>query len=73
MDLSPEARKIVDLHRSYNHARATGKDDEAFELEEVNAPTHIYIYIYVFVYMYMCVYIYVYLCIYIERDSDTYI
>jgi len=25
MDLTPEGRKIVDLHRNYNHARATGK------------------------------------------------
>jgi hypothetical protein len=25
MDLTPDGRKIVDLHRNYNHARATGK------------------------------------------------
>jgi len=34
MDLSPEARKIVDMHRNFNHARATGKGDWATELEE---------------------------------------
>jgi len=34
MDLTPEARRIVDLHRNFNHARATGKEDWAQELEE---------------------------------------
>lgn len=27
MDLTPDGRRIVDLHRSYNHARATGKTE----------------------------------------------
>ena len=34
MDLSPEARQIVDLHRNYRHAQATGKVEWAAELEE---------------------------------------
>ena len=34
MDLSPEGRQLVDLHRSHRHARATGEYDFAQELEE---------------------------------------
>jgi len=34
MDLTPEARGIVDLHRSFKHAMATGDYDGAQELEE---------------------------------------
>ena len=34
MDLSEEGRGIVDLHRSYKHAVATGDYDYAQELEE---------------------------------------
>ena len=34
MDLSPEGRGIVDLHRSFKHAMATGDHDGAQELEE---------------------------------------
>ena len=34
MDLSPEARGIVDLHRQYKHLMATGDYDGAQELEE---------------------------------------
>ena len=34
MDLSPEGRELVDLHRTYRHAMATGELDYARELEE---------------------------------------
>ena len=34
LELSPEARSLVDLHRDHRHARATGKDAWAAELEE---------------------------------------
>jgi len=34
MDLSPEARQIVDLHRNHRHAKATGKEEWAAEMEE---------------------------------------
>ena len=34
MDLTPEARGIVDMHRSFKHAMATGDYNEAQELEE---------------------------------------
>ena len=34
MDLNPEARGLVDLHRSYRHAKATGDENYAAELEE---------------------------------------
>jgi len=34
MELSPEARGLVDLHRDHRHARATGKEAWAADLEE---------------------------------------
>ena len=34
MDLTPEARKIVDIHREYRHAKATGEYAVASDLEE---------------------------------------
>ena len=34
MDLSPEARGIVDIHRQFRHLMATGDYDGAHELEE---------------------------------------
>ena len=34
MDLEPEGRQIVDLHRQYKHAVATGDHNLAQELEE---------------------------------------
>lgn len=34
MELTPEARGLVDLHRSHRHARATGKEAWAADLEE---------------------------------------
>ncbi|KAL1527011.1 hypothetical protein AB1Y20_015699 [Prymnesium parvum] len=34
MDLGPEGRSLVDLHRSYRHAKATGDEGYAAELEE---------------------------------------
>ena len=34
MDLNPEARRIVDMHRSLKHLMATGDYDGAAELEE---------------------------------------
>ena len=34
MDLGKEGRQIVDLHRDYKHARATGDYGHAQELEE---------------------------------------
>ena len=33
-ELSPEARGLVDLHRDHRHARATGKEAWAADLEE---------------------------------------
>ena len=34
MDLSAESKQIVDTHRLYRHAKATGKDGLCEELEE---------------------------------------
>ena len=34
MDLTPEGRSLVDLHRNHRHAMATGDYDYANELEE---------------------------------------
>lgn len=34
MDLTPEARGLVDLHRNHRWAKATGDENYAAELEE---------------------------------------
>ena len=34
MDLTPEARGLVDMHRAHRHAKATGDENYAQELEE---------------------------------------